>query len=510
MASQQDSKSGPDLSLGVSPADVPASGLLAGHVGEEAVLLARAGEEYFAIGASCPHYSGPLADGLIVGDTVRCPWHHACISLRTGEAVRAPALDPVARWKIERRGDKIFVTGKEEARAPQPGIESRAPHPSRIVIVGGGAAGFAAAEMLRRQQYLGSLVILSDDEAAPVDRPNLSKDYLAGSVPEKWLPLRPKSWYGKHSVELRTSTKVVRLDASAREVELSGGERVPYDRLLLATGAEPVRLAVPGADQPHVHVLRTFADSRSLVAASEAGRRAVVIGASFIGLEVAAALRTRNLEVHVVAPQQRPLERVFGAELGDFIRSLHEEHGVVFHLEDEVTAIEGNRVRLKSGGALDADFVVVGIGVRPRLDLAETAGLAIDRGVFVDAFLETSVPGVFAAGDIARWADRRTGQRLRVEHWVVAERQGQTAARNMLGAGEPYHDVPFFWSQHYDVPINYVGHAESWDELTVDGDIAARDCLVRYKRDGRVLAVASINRDVEGLQAEVMMERQPI
>jgi NADPH-dependent 2,4-dienoyl-CoA reductase/sulfur reductase-like enzyme/nitrite reductase/ring-hydroxylating ferredoxin subunit len=510
MAGQQDTKKGPDLSFGVPVAEIPESGLLAGHVGDEAVLLARAGEEYFAIGASCPHYSGPLAGGLIVGDTVRCPWHHACISLRTGEAVRAPAFDPVARWNLERRGDKVFVIGKEEARAPQPTIDSRAPHPSRIVIVGGGAAGFAAAEMLRRQQYQGSVVIISDDEAAPVDRPNLSKDYLAGSVPEKWLPLRPKSWYGKHGLELRTSTKVVRIDASAREVELSGGDRVPYDRLLLATGAEPVRLAVPGADQPHVHVLRTFQDSRNLVAASQSGQRAVVIGASFIGLEVAAALRARGLEVHVVAPQTRPLERVFGAEFGDFIRALHEEHGVVFHLEDTVAAIENKRVRLTSGGILDADFFVAGIGVRPRVELAEKAGLEIDRGVLVNAFLETSLPGVFAAGDIARWTDPRTGQRLRVEHWVVAERQGQTAARNMLGAREPYDDVPFFWSQHYDVPINYVGHAESWDELTVDGDIAARDCLVRYKRNGRVLAVASINRDVESLQAEVMMEQQPV
>ena len=500
--------SGPDLTLGISVDDLADGGMLAGHVGEEAVLLARRGNEFFAIGATCTHYSGPLAQGIVVDDTVRCPWHHACFSLRTGEALRAPALSPVACWSTELRDGKVFVRTKKEEAAPkakisQPGTQS----PRRIVIIGGGAAGFAAAERLKRELYQGSIVMLSSEDAPPVDRPNLSKDYLAGTAPEDWIPLRPDSFYPEHGIELRLGVTVSRIDVAAREVHLADAGKVPYDRLLLATGAEPVRLPLPGMDLQHVYTLRSLADCRAIISRASSARRAVVMGASFIGLEVAASLRARGIEVHVVAPEKRPMERILGREMGDFIRALHEEHGVIFHLEDTAAAIDERRVQLKSGAHIDADLVVAGVGVKPRTALAESAGLAIDRGVVVDANLETSAPGIFAAGDIARWPDRHTGESIRVEHWVVAERQGQVAALNMLGKREEFDAVPFFWSQHYDVSINYVGHAESWDELAIEGDIAAKDCLLRYIRNGRTLAVASIYRDVASLRAELEMER---
>jgi apoptosis-inducing factor 3 len=509
VGTEQSKPAGPELALGIPVDNLPDGHMLAGHVGDDAVLLGRRGDEFFAIGASCSHYGGPLAEGLMVEDTVRCPWHHACFSLRTGEALHPPALSPVPCWAVEQRDGKLFVTTKKEAPAPKK-RSSAAPAaelPERIVIVGGGAAGFAAAAKLRREQYQGSIVMLSNDDAPPVDRPNLSKDYLAGNAPEDWVPLRPESFYSDNNIELHLDASVIGIDTRSREVALAEGSKIRFDRLLLATGADPIRLSIPGADLPHVCTLRSLADCRAIIARAKTARRAVVLGASFIGLEVAAALRARGIEVHVVAPEKRPMERILGQQIGDFVRALHEEHGVVFHLEDTAGAIDHNRIALKSGGTLDADLVIAGIGVRPRTELGEKAGLRLDRGVIVDVYLETSVPGLFAAGDIARWPDPHSGENIRVEHWVVAERQGQTAALNMLGRREKFVAVPFFWSQHYDIPINYVGHAEKWDELTIDGDVMAKDCLLRYKRNGRVLAVASIYRDVESLKAEVAMER---
>jgi NADPH-dependent 2,4-dienoyl-CoA reductase/sulfur reductase-like enzyme/nitrite reductase/ring-hydroxylating ferredoxin subunit len=506
MTMTEDKKpSGPDLTRGVSLAEFKDSKLL-GHVGEEDVLLVQAGGEVFAIEPSCSHYHGPLAEGLVVGDTIRCPWHHACFSLRSGEATRPPALNALAVWDVARDQDKIIVARKREA--PKPSMAHRsAPAPDKFVIVGGGAAGFAAAETLRREGFAGAIAMLSSDGAMPVDRPNLSKDYLAGNAPEDWLPLRGEDFYQDAAIDLRLNTSVSAIDPKTRSVTLGNGDKLPFDRLLLATGAEPVKLQIPGADQPHVHTLRSVADSRAIIKAAGSAKRVLVIGASFIGLEVAASLRARKLEVHVVAPDERPMQRVLGPDMGDFVRALHEENGVNFHLKDTVEKLDGNRATLKSGAVIEADLVVVGIGVKPRLALAEQAGLAADRGVSVSEYLETSVAGIFAAGDIARWPDPHARQTIRVEHWVVAERQGQTAARNMLGKRERFDAVPFFWSQHYDVPINYVGHAESFDDITVDGSIRDKDCLLRYRKDGRVLAIASIYRDLDSLKAELEMER---
>lgn len=502
------SAAGPDLALGIMLGEVADGCMLLGHVGDEEVILVRRGMEVFAVGAHCTHYHAPLVDGVVVDGTIRCPWHHACFDFRTGEAVRAPAFSALNCWSVEHCDGKVLVREKRASPEPKPRRKLAGSAPDKIVIVGGGAAGFAAAEMLRREQFEGSIVMLSDDDALPVDRPNLSKDYLAGDAPEDCVTLRPESFYSDNGIDLRLKAAVTGIDPRSSEVALADDSRIPFDRLLLATGAEPVRLSIPGADAPHVFTLRSLADCRAIIERARTARRVVVLGASFIGLEVAAALRKRGIEVHVIAPETRPMERILGPQMGDFVRSLHEEHGVVFHLGDTAGNIEDSQVGLKNGSVLDADLVVVGVGVRPRIGLAESAGIKVDRGIAVNACLETSAPGIFAAGDIARWPDPHSGENIRVEHWVVAERQGQTAARNMLGGCEKFTDVPFFWSQHYDVPINYVGHAEKWDEIAIEGEIARKDCILRFKRNGRVMAVASIFRDAENLKAEEAMERQ--
>ena len=510
MSDEPKTLSGPDFTQGVPLADLADGAMLAGHAHDKAMLLARLGSEIFAIGATCTHYGGPLGDGIIVRDTVRCPWHHACFSIRTGEALRAPALKPVARWIVEQRDGSAFVTREIEAgellTPPTPAASISGKTPPSIVIVGTGAAGNAAAEMLRRQGYAGPVTMIGAEESIPYDRPNLSKDYLAGTAPEEWIPLRTAEFYEAHDITLVPGRRVTAIDVAGRVVTLDDGATHPFGALLLATGAEPIRLPTPATPGSRVLYLRSLDDSRAIIAAAKAARSVVVIGASFIGLEVAAALRARELTVHVVAPEHRPLERILGPELGDFVRGVHEAHGVVFHLGHTVAQIDIGSVTLDSGDTLAADLVIVGVGVRPRTELAEQAGLALDKGVVVDAFLETSAPGIFAAGDIARYPDALTGANIRVEHWVVAQRQGQVAARNMLGQRQAFDAVPFFWSQHYDQSISYVGHAEHWDSVEIDGSPAAGDCEVRYIANGRPIAVATVGRDTASLEAERSME----
>jgi 3-phenylpropionate/trans-cinnamate dioxygenase ferredoxin reductase subunit len=500
---------GPDLAAGVASAEVTEGGLLSGRVGDEAVLVARVHGRCYAIGAKCTHYGGPLAEGLMVGDTIRCPWHHTAFHLTSGEVERPPALDDVPCWDVEERDGRIRVTTRRlrEAR----GSRRPAFQPEAVVIVGAGAAGISAANTLRREGYEAPITILDADRDVPVDRPNLSKDYLAGNAPEEWVWLRTPEFFRDYGIELRTGARVSALDVRNRRVRLEDGSELAFGALLLAPGASPVQLPIPASAELPLRTLRNLADSRTIIADAERagpGGRAVVIGASFIGLEVAASLRAKQLEVHVVAPEARPLERILGTELSGLIQRTHEQHGVVFHLGRKPTAIDGNAVILDSGERLRTHVAVAGVGVRPNVELAERAGLKIDRGVIVDEYLETEAKGVFAAGDVARWPDARSGMAVRIEHWVVAERQGQIAARNMLGAHEPFTAIPFFWSAHYDLVINYSGHAESWETIDIDGDLDARDCAVSFRAHGRTLAMATIGRDRALLEAEAAMEKE--
>jgi 3-phenylpropionate/trans-cinnamate dioxygenase ferredoxin reductase subunit len=503
----------PDLETGV-PSDALLEGIpLIGRVGSDAVLLTRLDGRCHAVGATCTHHGAPLAEGLVVGHTVRCPWHHAAFDLHSGAVERPPALDALPCWTVEERDGRVRVTGRGPPSVATSGAgrARNARSPSSVVIVGGGAAGVMVAETLRGDGYGGPVTILDDDADAVVDRPNLSKGYLAGSDPEEWVTLRSPAQLAERGITLR-GARVGALEIGRRSVQLVDGDSLAYEALVLATGATPVRLPVPTAGELPMLTLRSLSDAKAIVRAAEQApnRRAVVIGASFIGLEVAASLVARGITVHVVGPESRPLERVLGPEVGDWIRALHESNGVVFHLGHTPAATTPNGVLLDDGSLLPADFVVAGVGVRPNVGLAEEVGIGVDRGILVDRLLTTSAPDVYAVGDIARWPDMRSGKRIRVEHWVVAQRQAVTAARNVLGTGEVFNAVPFFWSAHYDAIVSYVGHAETWEHVEIDGSLPARDAEVRYIAEGRVLAVATVGRDRAHLEAERELEGQGV
>jgi NADPH-dependent 2,4-dienoyl-CoA reductase/sulfur reductase-like enzyme/nitrite reductase/ring-hydroxylating ferredoxin subunit len=492
---------GPDFSQGVRLADIPADGPLAGRVEDEPVLLSRLDGELFAVGGACTHYGAALACGLADGETIRCPLHHACFSLRTGAALRAPAFAPLDRWAVTVDRELVFVREKLAPAAAEP-----PPIPAAVgavVIVGGGAAAFACAQRLRGLGHRGRLTMISADADPPCDRPNLSKDYLAGQAPEEWLPL-----HGTADYALRLGTDIAAIDIAGRRVLARTGEAFAFDRLLLATGAEPVRPAVRGLDRADVLTLRGVADARAIIARAAPAARAAIVGSGFIGLEVAAALRARDMEVAIVSADAIPFERSFGAEIGLFLQRLHERRGVAFHLGAAVSGFDGRRLGLVAGAAVEADFVILGTGVRPRLALAESAGLAVGDGILTDRYLATSAPGIYAAGDAAAYPDPLSGRPIRIEHWVTAERQGQVAAANMLGLATPFDAVPFFWTEQYGVALRHVGHAPRWDEVRIDGDVAGGDFTARYYEDGRFRAALSCGRDRESLADERLLERE--
>ena len=494
---------GPDLVNEGIPTDSLDDNIpVKGQVDGKQVIVVRTGSGLCAVAGHCSHYGGPLGDGLCVAGQVHCPWHHAAFDLTTGEAIGAPALNRLKVYAPTERDGRVFVTGPIESPAPhrQPPVE-----PESVVIVGSGAAGAAAAEMLRRLGYTGSVSMIGLE--APVDRPNVSKDYLAGTAPEDWMPLRSPEFYEKHDIALITGVEVTAIDSKARTVDLADGRSIGYEALLLAPGAEPRRLPISGSDLAHVHYLRTLEDSRSIIGALEGTDHAVVIGAGFIGLEVAASLRQREVAVTVVAPEEVPLVPIIGEKLGRFVQELHEEHSVEFRLGHTVTEIKEKEVVLDDGMTVPADLVVIGVGVVPNTGLAEQAGLNVDNGVVVDDRLRTSDPNIWAAGDVASYPDQNAG-RVRIEHWVLAQRQGQAAARNILGHDTPFTDPPFFWSQHYDIPINVVGNAKEWDEEIIRGEAADHDVMIGYRKNGSIQAVASIYRDLESLRAEYALANQ--
>jgi NADPH-dependent 2,4-dienoyl-CoA reductase/sulfur reductase-like enzyme/nitrite reductase/ring-hydroxylating ferredoxin subunit len=504
----------PDFAGGIPAGDLPEGAMIEGTLGADKVLLLRRDGQVRAIGARCTHLGAPMGKGIVVEGEIRCPWHHARFSLETGEAVGAPAFDPLPCYRAEERDGRITVTGRSEAalkpatKAPGGVVQA----PGRVVIVGGGAGGHACAEWLARAGHGGTVTLVSDDPDPPYDRTFCSKQYLSGKAERGKTLLAPESFYSGNGPRLLRD-QVVSLDLGAEEIVTAGGERLAYDALVIATGAAPQRPDLPGFDRPNVHTLRSLADADALIAAASSARRVAVVGASFIGLEVAAAMVSREKAVTVVAPDAVPLQKVLGEAVGRFVQGLHEEKGVTFRLGREVTGFDGQALTLDDGGRIEADLVVLGTGVAPRTDLAEAAGLRLagkdeGGGIAVDAQLAASAPGIYAIGDVASYPDPRSGRRLRVEHWVHAQRQGQHVARALLGEAAAFTETPFFWSGHYGTSLRYVGHAGSAEGALIKGDVKKGDFAVTYREDGRDAALATCKRDKPSLEAEAAWDRE--
>ncbi len=480
-------------------------------VGETRILLARVGDSFHAVSATCPHYGAPLVDGVLSGERIVCPWHHACFNVASGDLEEPPALDALVSYDTRVEGERIIVRLPDDAndrRSPSMAVCDTAADPRHFVIIGAGAAGYVAAQTLREEGFQGRITMITREDRAPYDRPNLSKEYLQGHAEPEWMPLRPDEFFDEHGIDLIRHKEVTHVDARSKTITFKDGETIAYDASLVATGGTPVRLNIPGSDLKNVCVLRSFADADSIISLASSLSRVVVVGASFIGMETAYSLRERGLEVTVVAPSSEPFEATLGPEVGALFRRLHESHGVKFKLGSIVYRFEGNHkveaVVLDSGERIETDMVVVGAGVRPATSFLEGVALDESGGVLVDSRLRAAV-GLYAAGDIACYPDPRAGGRVRIEHWRTAEQQGRVAARNMAGRDAPFDGVPFFWTRQFDAGLLYVGHAASWDEIIYHGEVSSRDFLAFYLKDDRVLAVAGMNRDREMAAAEELM-----
>jgi NADPH-dependent 2,4-dienoyl-CoA reductase/sulfur reductase-like enzyme/nitrite reductase/ring-hydroxylating ferredoxin subunit len=480
------------------------------------ILLARVNGKFHAVGATCPHYGAPLAEGALCGERIVCPWHHACFNVTTGDLEEPPALDALPRYEVRVENENVIVELVEETpdrRTPQMTKPDTAADARLFVILGGGAAGYAAAQTLREDGFKGRVLLATREDRSPYDRPNLSKDYLQGHAEPGWMPLRPDEFFNEHGIEVHYGKEATRVDAQAKTVSFKGGEQIAYDALLVATGGVPRALQIAGSELKNILTLRSFADSDAIIAAAEQAKRAVVIGASFIGMEAAASLKTRGLEVTVVAPDQTPFEKTLGGEIGALFQKIHEDNGVRFRLGAKAARITGDgkvaAVELETGEKIDADLVVVGVGVKPATDFLVGVNLHKDGGVVVDEHLRATAD-LYAAGDIAWFPSAPTGERQRIEHWRTALQQGRIAAHNMAGKNIVYNSVPFFWTRQFNVGLLYVGHAASWDEIIFQGGVSAQAFLAFYVKDGRVLAVAGMNREREMAAIEELMRLESL
>ncbi|MEH2287834.1 FAD-dependent oxidoreductase [Nostoc sp.] len=473
-------------------------------VGETEVLLSRIDGKYYAVGAHCTHYKAPLAEGVLSGHHVVCPWHNAYYDVTTGDQQEPPGLDSLACYEVRIEGENVIVSVPEETnglRSPamaqfDPNVDGRT-----FVILGAGAAGVHAAETLRVAGYQGRIVMITQDNKLPYDRTKLTKDYFIGKTSAEEMPLRSPDFFKEHAIEVLLNKRVEQVQTKNKAIAFSDGDSLTYDALLVATGGKPRQLDIPGADLQNIFTLRSFSDTDRILTTSKQKAQAVVIGSSFIGMETAAGLSQQGLEVTVVSPDSVPFKKILGEEIGKLFQQVHEENGVTFKFERKAVQFEGSdkveAVILDNGDRLKADIVIVGVGVQPATDFLQGIDLhPKDSSVVVDEYLRAA-DGIYAAGDIARYPDWRTNESIRVEHWRVAAQQGRIAAQNMTGKAVKFRGLPLFWTMQFDFPLRYIGHAESWDEIIVDGDLQKQEFIAFYLKNNQVLAVATSHQDTE-------------
>lgn len=483
------------------------------EIGDKAIVLARRDDEYFAVDPTCTHYGAPLHKGVLHGHTLICPWHHACFDVRTGTRTEPPALDSLRGYPVSVENGQVMIDLERET-VDQTRV-SATNSDQTYIIVGGGAAGEAAAEELRRCGFAGSIIIFSASEEGPVDRPNLSKEYLAGEAKPEWIPLRSESWYKDNAINLELNTRITDIDPDQHTVTTDRGTTFEYDRLLLATGSAPRTLRnVPGVNLGNIFTLRHKKDADAIIAEVGEHKNVVIIGASFIGMEVASSLGQRGANVTVIDMVQTPFEPVLGPEVGRFLQKLHEVNGIKFRLDTGVSTFhdrvsEVSEVELSDGTRLPADMVIIGIGVIPLTSFLSNVDIDMheeDQSVLVNEYLQSSIPDIYAAGDIARFplGDHRM---VRIEHWRLAQQHGFIAARNMLRYDDPISThVPFFWTAQWGTRLRYVGFAGDWDEIVYRGAVQDGDFIAFYLNDGELRAAAGISHDREMSALEMIMK----
>ena len=487
------------------------------EAGDHKLLLSRIDDKYYIVDAHCNHYGAPLKDGVLSGERVVCPWHHAVFNAKTGKALDGPAIDDIPALEVQIKEKDLIVELPEEYegfKIPDMVAPDKPKSDHVFVIIGGGAAGNMAAQTLREDGFEGRLIMISEDERLPYDRPNVSKEYLSGEAPKEWMTLRSEDFYDKYKIELMMNNRVSNINTENYQITYEQGT-LAYHRALIATGGSPVKLDLPGADLENIMYLRSYTDADRLIDAQEGKKNIKIIGASFIAMETADSLTKRGHKVTVIAPELVPFEKVFGTDIGALFKEAHKQQGVDFKLGRKPKEFKGEgkveKIVLDNGETYDADLVIIGVGIEPNADISGNVRPNDEGSLDVDKYLRIS-NDVYAAGDVARYVDRRTGEKQRIEHWRTAHQQGQVAALNMNGRTIEYKAIPFFWTRQAGLSIKYLGHAKKWDEIIFAGNVEDKKFLAYYVKDKKVHAVAGMNmhKAMAAIEELMRMEKMPL